>query len=235
MERVRNVLRVVSTEIIAGAVVCVLTSVGAGVWAWFSRLEGLYIFLVVIGVLGVSVVGVNQLDGFVQRRKKPLYQQPQRYIDSTLRDWLYRGSFSLRENSQEGFEFAFVARDKQERPIFIGKANDRDEILLQLTLSLKAEETERLGKLDPEVQRKLLSELRISLARHQVQYFGLAMPITRIGILNIMVLDESFTRDVFLDRVDRVRYALVLVLELLAPILDRKVETETTPRIKMDE
>jgi len=127
-----------------------------------------------------------------------------------------------------------VAKDKQERPINVGKPKERDEILLQLVLSLKAEETKKLEKLEPEVQRKLLSELRISLARHQVQYFGLEMPITKIGIINIMVLNDSFTRDVFLDRIDRVRYALVLVLEILSPILDRKVETETTPRIRID-
>ena len=59
-------------------VVCVAISVGAGVLAQLSKLDGLYIFLIVIGALGVSVVMVNRLDGFIQRRKKPLYQQHHR-------------------------------------------------------------------------------------------------------------------------------------------------------------
>lgn len=236
MEKIRDILRVISTQIIMGVVVCVVISVGAGIWARFSRLDldGLYIFLIVIGALGVSAVIVNQLDGFVQRRRKPLFEQTSRQIDSTLRDWIYRGSFSLRENTQEGFEFAFVVRDTQERPIFVGKPNDRDEILLQTVLSLNPNETEKVQKLDEEIKRKLISELRISLARHQVQYLGLETPMTKIGIVEIMLLDESFTRDVFMDRIDKVRYALVMVRELLGPVLDRKVEKETVPIMKMD-
>jgi hypothetical protein len=234
MEKVRDILRTISTQIIVGTVVCVLITVGAGVWAWLSRLDGLKIFLIVIGVLVASVVLVNQLDGFVQRRKKPLFKQSSRQIDSTLRDWLYRGSFTLKKNTQKGFEFAFEARDKQGRPIFVGKTDDRDEIVLQTALILDPNESEKVEKLDAEVKRKLISELRISLARHQVQYFGLETPMSKIGIVNIMVLDESFTRDVFMDRIDRVRYALVLVKELLSPVLEREVEEETPPIMKMD-
>jgi hypothetical protein len=37
-----------------------------------------------------------------------------------------------------------------------------------------------------------------------------------------------------MDRIDRVRYALVLVKELLSPVLEREVEEETPPIMKMD-
>lgn len=234
MERVRNIFRDFSTQIIVGIVVSIVITSGVGVWAWFRQLAGFHIALIVIGVLCVSMVLINQFDAFFQRRKKPLYQQPHHYIDSTLRDWLYKGGFSLRANNQEGFDFLFVARDKQERPILIGKPNNKDEIMMEVLLGLKPIETEKLEKLDPELQRKLLSELRISLAMQQVAYSGLKTPITNIVFSNILVLDDSFTRDMFLARVDRVRYSLVSVLELLNPILERKIETETLPRMKMD-
>jgi len=234
MERVRDILKSISTQIIVGTIVSVVVTVVAGVWAGLSRLDGLYIFLIVIGVLCLSVVMVNQLDGFIQRRKKPLFEQSSSHIDSTLRDWLYRGSFSVMENTQEGFEFAFVARDRQGRPVFVSKPNDRDEILLESPFKLRPNETENVQKLEPEEKRRLVSELRISLARHQVQYRGLDLPIKRIDIVDILVLDESFTRDVFMSRVDRVRYAFVMVGELLSPVLERKVEAEKLPKVKME-
>ena len=234
MEKVRDIIRNISTPIIVGIVVWVVVSVVAGIVARLSRLDGLYIFLIVIGVLSVSVVVVNQLDAFIQRRKKPLFEQSSSYIDSTLRDWLYRGSFSLMENTQEGFEFAFVTKDRQGRPVYVSRPNNRDEILLETRFRLKPNETENVNKLHPEEKRRLLSELRISLAKHQVQSAGLDSPIKDIHIVDIMVLNESFTKDAFMSRVDKVRYALVMIGELLRPVLERKAEVEKLPEVKME-
>lgn len=234
MERIKDILRNFSTLSIVGIAVNIVVAVGLGIRARVMQLDGLYIALIVIGVLGIMMVLVNQSSAFYQRSKKPLYQQPNYYIASTLRDWLYKRGFALRVNNRKGFEFLFVAKDKQERPILIGKPDNQDEIMLEMHLSLTPDETQKLQKLNSRQQRILLSELRISLARHQVAYSGLKMPMKEIGVQKTLILDDSFTRDMFLDRVDRVRYSLILLLELLNPVLEREIKTETPLQTQMN-
>jgi len=234
MEKIKNAFRQVSTEIIAGLVATAMTTGGLSIWALLRHIDGFYIALIAIGVLAVSMVFVNQLDAFFQRRKKPLHQQSDRYIDTTLHEWLYRRGFSIRNMVNEKYEFLFLTKDIQERPILVGKPKGTDELILQLSLVLKPEETAKLDRLDVDSQRKLLTELRVSLARHMVGYVGIELPLKTIVVTNTLLIDDSFTRDMVLERIDRIRYALVLILELLNPILERQREVEPQPEIRTE-
>ena len=220
MGRFKRFLSDFSLHIIVGLTISIVVSGGLGVLAWVRKLDGLYIAIIVIGVLCLSVVLINQFDAFFDRRKKPLYKQNNSYIDFTLRDWLYKRGFSVRDNPREGFDFALIAKDKQERPVLVGKLSNSDEILLDTKLNLKKEDTEKLDKLNGVRKRELISELRISLARNQVEYYDVKIPLKGMGISYKLVLDSSFTRDAFLEKANRVRYSLVLVSELISPILE---------------
>lgn len=219
MEKIKGWFRELSKQIIIGAIIAMVITAGLGIWAWLIHFGVFYIAIFMLFALAMTTTILNQFDSFLERRKKPLAYQPFSYIGKTLADWLYKHGFSIQDEIQINTDFQFMTRDSQQRPIHIGKIKNRDEITIQSVIQFAEAETKMIGELSPENQNKLLSELRIAIARMGVQYVNVELPMKFIGIMCTLVLDDTFSRESFQEKIERVRNALVIIQETITPYL----------------
>ena len=219
MERIRFWFKDFSREIIIGVVASIMITAGVGVGAWLKQFDVFTISLLLLFALGVSMTLVNQFDAFFQRRKRQLAFQPYYYIGKTLGEWLYKRGFSIQDELQVNTDFQFLTRDFQLRPIHIGKLKNRDDVTIQAQLDFQEDAIKKMEELGIDNQAKLFGEIKIALARMQVQYSQVKMPIKFIKVDCTCALDESFTRDSFFEKVNRIRFALVTIAEILSPVL----------------
>ena len=219
MDKIRAWFRHIPAQIISTGVFTMLITAGTALWAHFEKLTPFWIFIISLCVMALVIIIINQVDAFFQRRNKTLFQQSYKYIDMTLREWLYKRGYSVQNDAQPGSEFQFIIRDQQQRQITVAKLKDSDDLLIQTTIKLNTDETEQISELDTETQRKLINDLQVSLSKQQVQYLDLKLPLETISMVAYLVLDKSFSRDVFLEAIDRVRNGRLFVRELLSSIL----------------
>jgi len=136
--------------------------------------------------------------------------------EPTLRDrvegWLEAEGWSLAEAPAPDAEWLLVAVHPSQIRIQLGQKPERPEaLILQASVSLSDEHRARLATLPPAPQTDLLWELRIDLLRQGVEFDGLGEPLDRVRLHQRLYV-EDLTRTRFIERVDRLRHLVLLVI-----------------------
>lgn len=140
-------------------------------------------------------------------------------VRARLEGWLAADGWTLSEAAATDAEWLVVAFHPSGIRIQVGQKPERpDVVLLQASVSLSAEHRERLTTLPPAQRVELLWDLRLDLLRSGVEFDGLGEPLDRVR-LHLRLYVEDLTRTGFLERVDRLRHLVLLVITRVTRLL----------------
>lgn len=142
-----------------------------------------------------------------------------RDVRTTLEGWLEADGWALTEADAPDAEWLLVAVHPSQVRIQVGqKPEHPDVVILQASVSLADEHRRRLAEAPPAARAGLLWDLRIDLLRSGVEFDGLAEPLDRVRLHQRLYV-EDLTRTGFLERVDRLRHLVLLVITRVTRLL----------------
>jgi hypothetical protein len=162
-------------------------------------------------IVGFSILIINQIDGWRERHKKGFSTQSNENMEAILRKWLDKRQYSSRHNTDENQLFCFIATDKQQRPFNIMRPRDNPTII-RLLLGLDEKD---LGVIPMEQQSALRFRIGVEMAR-----FGLLCHPDKPMFVHLdLACDDLLTENIFLNAVDRIRQAHVLMVANVQVVL----------------
>lgn len=179
-----------------------------------TNLASVYVALIALGALAITAFSVNQIDMLLLRRKRPLAEQPSRHIHDRLVRWTYDRGFGVKKVSTDKYDFEFVIRDQQDRPITVIKAKGADEIVIGMAF-----EPSRLFPwlqgVEATRRRQLVSDLKVLIARQELTWLLLSDLLGPVQIQAEVPTDAITGRAAFFSLVDKVRLTMVMILETI--------------------
>lgn len=161
----------------------------------------------------------NQVSVFRERHKKGFSKLTDIEMENTLRKWLDKRQYTQQKKKDEESLFYFVATDEQKRPINIKRPRLASNVI-QLVLAF--DEKEISGIPEPG-QQNLRFTIGVEMAR-----FGLLYSEKPIGVHLDLPIDDLITENTFLNAIDKVRQAHVL----MAAHIPMAKATPSTPLLK---
>lgn len=171
--------------------------------AYLSRIPIWGIWLVLVFTATCGVLLSNQISVFRERHKKGFSKLTDIEMENTLRKWLDKRQYTQQKKEDEESLFYFVATDEQKRPINIKRPRTTSNVI-QLVLAF--DEKEISGIPEPE-QQNLRFTIGVEMAR-----FGLLYSEKPIGVHLDLPIDDLITEHTFLNALDKVRQAHVLMV-----------------------
>ena len=147
-------------------------------------------------------------------------------IKEQVRNWLMEDGWSLRQETPPQTLWAFLAEDQFGRKIVVGqRANREDEVVIQGSVNIGDDTTDRIDRLNEDERNTLLWDLRFELVKTNLEFSGISLPLKRVEVIERIFLD-GLTKDCFLQRASEVRKGVLIVLWMLA----RKFAQQPSPR-----
>lgn len=205
---------------IGGALLLAIVTAGAPLLAWLQSLPWYVIMLSPIGAFGLTLFSLNQYRLWQKRRSIKI-----EHIETAVRNWLYKGKFSIQDDPQPNAVFQFVARDEQGRPVVVCQLRVESSLTLGARLLVSREDQQRLDPITGDENSTLLEDLKIEMVRIGVGFIGIQHPLREITIEEKIPCDDTLTELTFLQKVMFIRRIQVLIGELLRRAM--KLSTQT--------
>jgi len=147
-------------------------------------------------------------------------------IKDQVRTWLMEDGWSLRQETPPQTLWAFLAEDQFGRKIVVGqRANREDEVVIQGSVNIGDDTTDRIDRLNEDERNTLLWDLRFELVKTNLEFSGISIPLKRVEVIERIFLD-GLTKGRFLQRTSEVRKGVLIVMWVLA----RKLGQPPPPR-----
>jgi len=186
---------------------------------YLARMSIWEIWLAVLFATGCGFWLSNNISVFRERHKRGFSKLTDAEMEDTLRKWVDKRQYIQQKREDEGSLFFFVAIDEQERPINIKRPKATSNVI-QLVLAFDEKRIDEIPK--PE-QQKLRFTIGVEMAR-----FGLLYSEKPIGVHLDLPIDDLITENTFLNAIDKVRQASVL----MAAHIQMAKATPSTPLLK---
>ena len=185
--------------------------------AWLKRLPTYQLLLIILFAVVIVFWSINQIDIFRERHKKGFSKQSDENIESALRKWLDKRQYSSQHKTDEKNLFCFVVTDQQKRPINIMRTKENPSVI-RLLLALNEKELE-------DIPTKAQGVLRFRIGVEMARFGLLCQTIKPMYVHLDLPCDDLLTENIFLNAVDRIRQAHVL---MVANVQVVRAQTETT-------
>lgn len=108
--------------------------------------------------------------------------------------------------------FNLAVREPEGLAVHVAQMRGREDlILIAGSVAFDDANSARLQRLAPDRRAAFLWELRLELLKMGVQFYGIELPIHRVGI-SAPIYEDGLTRDAFVERLFRVKRALLFIL-----------------------
>jgi len=211
----------VSKGFVGGGLLLVIVTIGVPILAWLQSLPWYVIALSAIVAPGFTLFSWNQYKLWQKRRSVQIG-----HIESVVRNWLYRNSFSIKDDPQSSSVFQFVARDQQNRPVIVCRLKGEPFLTLGARLLVSEKDQQKLDPITGNEDSTLIEDLRIEMARTGVEYVGITHPLRVIDIQKKVSCDDTLTELALLQEAMFIRRIQVLIGEFLSRAM--KLSTQTT-------
>jgi hypothetical protein len=133
-------------------------------------------------------------------------------VKDKIKTWLVQEGWQLTERAAPDLRFALVAEDQQGHKIVVSqRAAAADRIVVQVTISLSDDDSQRFSALPEKKRQQFLWDLRFGLLQADVEFQGLTDPLKRIVVAEPIFYD-ALTKDLFMQRFSQVKRAMLLIL-----------------------
>lgn len=171
---------------------------------FLEKVPGWLIWLGVLFAIGCVFWILNQIWTWRERHKKGFSTQTSEIIEATLRKWLDKRHYASQHQTDNVNLFGFVATDEQNRPINILRPKDNPD-LIRLILAI---DEKGLEVIPPDQQSFLRFGIGVEMAR-----FGLLCnPNPPMYIHLDLPCDDFLTENTFLNAIDKIRQAHILIV-----------------------
>jgi hypothetical protein len=202
-------------EILGGLIMLTLTS-GATIWAVALDWAGPLILFAIIGSIALVVFVVNQIHIINTNRRRGLAGKNNKKIESTLREWLYKEGYGIRNMPDKSMEFQFLADDTRGRKVLVGRSREHPEFIIMGNV-YKIDDNLKsiLGNMESDIREDMIEDLRMELLKFKANYIGLKYPMEEIGVEIKVPCDDTCTQAIFLEKFSTAKYAYMLSVELI--------------------
>jgi hypothetical protein len=177
------------------------------------------IWLAVVFMAGCGFWMSNQINAFRERHKKGFSKLTNAEMEDTLRKWVDKRQYSQQKIEDKESLFYFVATDEQKRHINIKRPGATSNVI-QLVLAF---DEKRISEIPEPGQQNLRFSIGVEMAR-----FGLLYSEKPIGVHLDLPIDDLITEHAFLNAIDKVRQAHVL----MGAYIQMAIATTKTPLVK---
>lgn len=160
------------------------------------------IWLVFLFAIGCGFWLSNNISAFRERHKKGFSKLTDVEMEHALRRWLDKREYLQQKREDKESLFYFVATDEQKRPINIKRPRATSNVV-QLVLAF---DEKRINEIPEPGQQNLRFSIGVEMAR-----FGLLYSEKPIGVHLDLPIDDLITEHAFLNAIDKVRQAHVLM------------------------
>src|SRR4030042_979438 len=140
-------------------------------------------------------------------------------MEDTMRKWLDKREYLHQKRDDKESLFYFVATDEQKRPINIKRLRTASNVI-QLVLAF---DEKGISEIPEPEQQNLRFSAGVEMAR-----FGLLYSEKPIGVHLDLPIDDLITEHTFLNAIDKVRQAHVLMIAYI----QMAIATAKTPLVK---
>jgi hypothetical protein len=192
--------------------------------AWLQHIPWYLIVLGIIVAVAATFWGINQIGIFQKRQNQVFLGKNNEKMESLLRKWLDKRHYPTQHKTNDKYLFYFVARDTQQRPIHIMRPQSNSAVI-RLLLVQGEKELERFSTKRQEILR---SNIGIEMARFGLRYHeGVPM-----YVYLDMPCDDSLTENTFMNAIDRIRQAHVLMSAHIQAISTKIKSQPKTRKVK---
>jgi hypothetical protein len=195
--------------------------------AWFApALYGL-VGCSLVAVIVYSVVALNN----IPPKKSPPVSPDN--VEANIRTWLDRFGLSVAKGPDESdtiFSLFVTLRNGVGITIWRPKSLDRYVVLATL-VSIKPSDQDVVNQLSPEETARFTARIRAEMARVKLIYTA-ESPLRTITLQKRIPITDNLTEDVFMQAIDEVNSAALLVLETMDLELIGKRTAESAPAKK---
>jgi hypothetical protein len=218
------VTNITSAILVAGAGVLIgLLAKGAS--AWTSP--------VLYGLGGSALLSISLLVFSIMARLPRARRLPSTdNVESLVRLWLNNFRLAVKNDPNQEVFFRFVVTMDSGTKLLVGRPKGElsGYLIVRAEITPGPEEQRRIADLPPSESNRVLSEVRLELARAKVGYSGLALPITTIAIFKRMPIGESLSEDVFMARLEEVEAAFNAIAVVSYMAFDRNAPIPAVPK-----
>lgn len=203
-------------ELLAQWIWVVLSLAGAAMLAflrsyWPRIADPLLVTVIIFAALATSVM-VFKFNAFLQTQR-PIETQN---IEITLRRWADDFGWGTRRTDVEGAHFAFsVALTEGVNLVVLRDIRLDRYITVVMNLRLNDAQKAAFAELDEPAASDLLSNLRIEMARLQMEYANITVPLAAIRIQRQIPITTRLADHDFLTAIQQVNMARVLATETI--------------------
>jgi hypothetical protein len=180
-------------------------------FAWLKQVPLYLILFYAIATMTLVFLGINQIGIFRERHKRGFSTQSNENIESVLRKWLDKRQYPSEHKIDQSSLFCFIVTDKQKRPINIFRPQDNPDVI-RLLLVINEED---LGNVPIKQQNILRHRIGVEMAR-----FGLLCHASKPMYIHLdLPCDDLLTEPIFLNAIDKIRQAHVLMAANVQAVL----------------
>jgi len=133
-------------------------------------------------------------------------------VKDKIKTWLVEEGWQLTERAAPDARFALVAEDQKGHKMVVSqKAAAADRVVVQVTISLSDDDSQRFSALPEKKRQQFLWDLRFGLLQADVEFDGLTDPPKQIVVAEPIFYD-ALTKDLFVQRFSQVKRAMLLIL-----------------------
>lgn len=133
-------------------------------------------------------------------------------VKDKIKTWLVEEGWQLTERAAPDARFALVAEDQKGHKMVVSqKAAAADRVVVQVTISLSDDDSQRFSALPEKKRQQFLWDLRFGLLQADVEFDGLTDPPKQIVVAEPIFYD-ALTKDLFVQRFSQVKRAMLLII-----------------------
>ena len=134
-------------------------------------------------------------------------------VEAQVRTWLNNFRVAVQNDPSPEAYFRVIATMASGAKIIVGrpKGEFSDYIIFRSEITPTPQEQATIANLPDEEVERLLSEIRLELARATVGYSGLARPITTVVLFKRVPIGEALTEDLFISKLDEMEAVLNVI------------------------
>jgi len=210
-----------STEIIGGLILIGFVS-WAMIWAFLQSL-GVWIIVIAFALVALGLLIMNQFHIVLMRHRRGFATMKNERIEATVRNWLDKQGYSIRNAPDPRMLFQFVATDNEQRNITVCRPAAEDNfIFIGGAWNIPPEIEKWFDKMPEDSREEMLEHLRIELLRMKVDNIGVGHPLRHVVVQVRVPCDETCTEAVFLQHWVVAKFAYIMMVEIMRGALRRE-------------
>ena len=229
MEWVQGVVTNWIADVGKVAALALLGVIAALIKSRFPRLGTLILYGVGVCALLIVIFGTFR---FIDTLPPKVPQVTLDNVEENIRTWLDHFELGTRKTSMAGAIFTFEVTLKNGVPIVVTRLKEFDAyITLQTHITLSPDHKTLLDQLKSEQAEQLIHKLLLEMARSKI-LAAISRPLQSVSLFRRVPITSSLTEATFIERIEEVNFAFLLVNETIVLELDRLVKENATASVR---